>query len=81
MPVVALDLPLVGVLSDAQSTELQAVAELWLEVPHQICQFHAIREAGRLVYTLDHHAKIELRVRGQQRKYASTWRKPVRRSA
>lgn len=67
MPVVALDLPVVGVISDAQSTELQAVAELWPGVPHQICQFHAIREAGRLVYTLDQHTKIALRVRMQQK--------------
>lgn len=47
MPVVALHLPVVGVISDAQTTELQAVTELWPGVPHQICQFHAIREAGR----------------------------------
>ncbi len=43
-PVVALDLPVIGVISDAQPTELQAVAELWPQAPHQICQFHAIRD-------------------------------------
>jgi hypothetical protein len=37
-PVVALELPVIGVISDAQPTELQAVAELWPGVPHQICQ-------------------------------------------
>ncbi len=42
-PVVALNLPVIGVISDAQPTELQAVADLWPGVPHQICQFHAKR--------------------------------------
>ncbi len=40
-PVVALGLPVVGVISDGQSTQLQAVAELWPGIAHQICQFHA----------------------------------------
>ena len=66
-PVVALQLPVVGVISDAQPTELQAIAELWPEVPHQICQFHAIREAGRLIYNADHRAKTDLRIRMQQK--------------
>lgn len=66
-PVVALDLPVMGVISDAQPTELQAVADLWPGVPHQICQFHAIREAGRLIYTADHRAKTDLRIRMQQK--------------
>src|SRR5260221_8437690 len=38
-PVVALRLPVVGVISDAQSTQLQAVAELWPRVAHHISQF------------------------------------------
>ncbi len=37
-PVVALQVAVIGVISDAQPTELQAVAELWPGVPHQICQ-------------------------------------------
>jgi hypothetical protein len=66
-PVVALDLPVIGVISDAQPTELQAVAELWPQAPHQICQFHAIREAGRLIYNADHRVKTDMRIRMQQR--------------
>jgi transposase len=66
-PVVALQLPVVGVISDAQPTELQAVAELWPTVPHHICQFHAIREAGRLIDHADHRAKTDLRIRMQQK--------------
>src|SRR5207245_482751 len=49
-PVVALNVPILGVISDAQPTELQAVAELWPDVPHQICQFHALLDAGILIY-------------------------------
>jgi hypothetical protein len=66
-PVVALDLPVIGVISDAQPTELQAVAELWPQAPHQICQFHAIREAGRLIYNADHRVKTDMRIRMQQK--------------
>jgi len=66
-PVAALDLPVIGVISDAQPTELQAVAELWPQAPHQICQFHAIREAGRLIYNADHRVKTDMRIRMQQR--------------
>jgi hypothetical protein len=66
-PVVALQVPVLGVISDAQPTELQAVAEVWPEVPHQICQFHALRDAGRLIYNADHRVKTELRIRIQEK--------------
>jgi len=66
-PIVALNVPVLGVISDAQPTELQAVAELWPDVPHQICQFHALREAGRLIYTADHRVKTDMRIRMQQK--------------
>jgi len=66
-PVVALEVPVIGVISDAQPTELQAVAELWPNIPHQICQFHAIREAGRLIYNADHRVKTDMRISMQER--------------
>ena len=66
-PVVALDLPVIGVISDAQPTELQAVADLWPNIPPQICQFHAIREAGRLIYTADHRVKTDMRISMQEK--------------
>lgn len=66
-PVVTLDVPVLGVISDAQPTELQAVADLWPQAPHQICQFHAIREAGRLVYVADHRVRNDVRIRLQQK--------------
>jgi hypothetical protein len=69
-PVVALEVPVIGVISHAQPTELQAVAELWPTIPHQICQFHAIREAGRLIYNADHRVKTDMRIRMQERTHA-----------
>lgn len=66
-PVVALDLPVIGVISDAQPTELQAVAEIWPAIPHQICQLHALCEAGRLIYNADHRVKTDMRISMQQR--------------
>ncbi len=69
-PVVALEVPVIGVISDAQPTELQAVAELWPNIPHQICQFHALREAGRLIYNADHRVKTDMRIRMQERTHA-----------
>ncbi len=64
-PVVALNVPVLGAISAAQPTELQAVADLWPAVPHQICQLHALREAGRLMYTADHRVKTDMRIRMQ----------------
>jgi Phosphotransferase enzyme family len=45
-PVVALDVPVLGSITDAKARELQAVEQLWPDVPHQVCQFHALREAS-----------------------------------
>lgn len=59
----ALEVPVLGVISDAQPTELPAVAEGWPTIPHQICQFHALREAGRLIYTADHRVQTARRMR------------------
>ncbi len=66
-PVVALQLPILGVISDAQESQLQTIAELWPGTPHQICQFHALKEAGRLIYVLDHRIKTDMRIRMQQK--------------
>src|SRR5258705_10836675 len=48
-PIAAWGLPVLGVLSDGQESLWQAVAATWPGVPHQICHFHALREAGRVV--------------------------------
>src|SRR6266852_6184742 len=43
-PVVALEVKVLGTITDAQESELLAVEDLWPEVPHQVCQFHALRK-------------------------------------
>jgi hypothetical protein len=55
-----------GVISDGQRSLRKAVAQVWPSVPHQLCQFHYLREAALPIYEADRHAKKELkkRVRG-----------------
>ncbi len=62
----ALPVPIVGVVSDGQASIRKAVAEALDGVPHQLCQFHYLREAALPVYEADRHAKVQLKkkVRG-----------------
>ncbi len=62
----ALAVPVSGVISDGQRSLVQAIAEVFPDVPHQRCQFHYLREAARPIYEADRHAKVELKkhVRG-----------------
>ena len=55
------DVPVVGVISDGQQAIRQAVAEVLPGIPHQLCQFHYLREAGRPIWEADRHAQKELR--------------------
>jgi hypothetical protein len=61
-----LPVPIAGVISDGQHAIRKAVTQALPGVPHQLCQFHYLREAGRPLYEADRHAKKELkkRVRG-----------------
>ena len=62
----ALDGPIAGVVSDGQTSIRNAVAEALKGVPHQLCQFHYLREAASPVYEADRHAQVQLKekVRG-----------------
>ena len=62
----ALPVPILGVVSDGQQSIGKAVASALPGVPHQLCQFHYLREAARPIYEADRHAKKELKkvVRG-----------------
>jgi hypothetical protein len=62
----ALGVPIAAVLSDGQHSIRNAVKAALPGVPHHLCHFHYLREAGRPLYEMDRHAKKELkkRVRG-----------------
>jgi Transposase, Mutator family len=62
----AVGVPVLGVISDGQTSVRRAVAAALPGVPHQLCQFHFLREAAQPVFEADRHAKVELkkRVRG-----------------
>jgi hypothetical protein len=59
-------IPIRAVLSDGQVSIRHAVARALPGVPHQLCQFHYLREAAKPIFEADRHAKKELkkRVRG-----------------
>jgi hypothetical protein len=46
-PVAAWEVKLLGAITNAQERERLAVEERRPEVPHQVCQFHALREASK----------------------------------
>jgi hypothetical protein len=62
----AVGVPVAGVVSDGQHSIRNAVAQALPGVPHQLCQFHYLREAAKPIYEADRHAKKELKkyVRG-----------------
>jgi hypothetical protein len=57
----ALEVPIVGVISDGQTSIRNAVAKALDGVPHQLCQFHHLREAALPVYEADRHIKVQLK--------------------
>jgi len=60
-PVVALGVKVLGTITDAQESELLAVEELWPEVPHQVCQFHVLRDASKSAFEADKQVKTAMR--------------------
>jgi len=60
-PVVALGVKVLGTITDAQESELKAVEELWPQVPHQVCQFHVLRDASQSAYAADKKIKTAMR--------------------
>src|SRR6266571_2380141 len=61
-----LKVPVKGVISDGEETIGSAVAFVFPKVPHQLCQFHYLKDAIEPLYEADRHAKTQLKklVRG-----------------
>jgi hypothetical protein len=57
----ALPVPIRGVISDGQVSIRNAVKAALPGVPHQLCQFHYLREAAQPIDEADRHAKKELK--------------------
>jgi hypothetical protein len=59
-------IPIRGIVSDGQVSIRHAVARVFPGMPHQLCQFHSLREAAKPIFEADRHAKKELKkqVRG-----------------
>jgi hypothetical protein len=57
----ALPVPIHGVVSDAQRPIRLAVQQVLPHIPHQLCQFHYLKEAAKPITAADHHAKTELK--------------------
>jgi len=64
-PVVALEVErkvkVLGTITDAEVCELKAVEALWPQVPHQVCQFHALRDASKSAFEADKQVKTAMR--------------------
>jgi hypothetical protein len=58
--------PILGAVSDGQHSIRKAIARALPGVPHQLCQFHYLREAARPIYEADRHAKKELKKKVRQ---------------
>ena len=79
-PSAAWGLPVLGVISDCQESIRLAVAAVFPGVPHQLCQYHALREAAEPLWEADRHllveAKMELRGAARGRGAGAPARRP-----
>ena len=53
--------PITVVISDGQTGLRHAVAKALPTIPHQLCQYHYLREAAKPIYEADRHAKKDLK--------------------
>jgi hypothetical protein len=56
-----MNMPIKGIISDGQSTIGSAVAEVFPAVPHQLCQFHYLRDALEPLTSADQQARRQLK--------------------
>jgi hypothetical protein len=76
-PIKQLGIPIRGVVSDAQEPIRLAVEQALPGVPHQNCQYHCLREAGRPTFLADRAMKTDLKQKLRGR--LATARQAIRR--
>jgi hypothetical protein len=57
----ALPVPIHAVVSDGQHTIRLAVRSVLPEIPHQLCHYHYLKEAAKLITAADRHARTLLK--------------------
>ena len=65
-PIRDLGVPVVGAVSEGHVSLLEAIAALWPDIPHQLCQFHYLREATRPMFDVDRTLRKQIRKALQQ---------------
>lgn len=55
------EVPVKGVISDGEETIGSAVTFVFPDVPHQLCQFHSLKDALKPISEADGHAKTLLK--------------------
>jgi hypothetical protein len=55
-----LTVPVRAIISDGQETIREAVAFVFPDLPHQLCQFHSLRDAAQPIFEADRHAQFRL---------------------
>lgn len=60
-PLARSGLPVRGVISDAQESIRVAVAAVFPGVPHQLCQYHALKEATAPLWEADRHLLVRVK--------------------
>jgi transposase-like protein len=55
-----LTVPVRAIISDGQETIREAVSFVFPDLPHQLCQFHYLRDAAQPIFEADRHAQFRL---------------------
>ena len=61
----ALEIPVQGAISDNQKAIRDAVAQVWPNVSHQLCQVHFLKAAQKLIREQDSSLAKELKKKGR----------------
>jgi hypothetical protein len=61
LPVIKLDFPIIGIVSDGQQSIRMAMEALLPDVPYQYCQYHYLKDIAKPIVEKDRKLKTELK--------------------